>query len=354
MTSTDEDLAALEAAVRDVLDDHCTPARLAAAEGSTDLRLWDVLHDNGLTLVGVPEEVGGSGGSLRDAATVLRVAGEYAAPVPLAESSLLAGWLLGVAGTPLPAGPVTTGHGEVTASRAEGGWRLDGVLSRVAGARTAESLVLLARDADGGEHVGLLPVRQARLVEGHDLNGQGRDDVLVAVVVADLVPVPAGTARELRLRGALSRALLIAGALDRALALTLRYAGERKQFGRSIGAFQAVQQSVALLAAETAAARAAVDGAVRELGADPASSGAALAVAAAKVRTAQAASVGATVAHQVHGALGMTREHALRFSTTLLWSCRSEWGSEATWSEELADLAMAAGAEGTWPLLVPA
>ena len=70
------------------------------------------------------------------------------------------------------------------------------------------------------------------------------------------------------------------------------------------------------------------------------------------MRTAQAASAGAAIAHQVHGALGMTHEHALRFSTTRLWAWRSEWGAEAQWSEELAELAVSAGSEGLWPLLV--
>ncbi|MCW2607979.1 MAG: acyl-CoA dehydrogenase, partial [Frankiales bacterium] len=268
-SSTPDELAALEAAVRDVLDDHCTPARLAASEGRVDEALWQVLHEGGLTLVGVPEEVGGSGGGLRDAAVVLRLAGEFAAPVPLAESSLLAGWLLGLAGRDLPDGPVTTGHGRVTARRVAGAWELDGVLHRVPGARVAKAVVVLATTDHGDEVVAVLPATSVRLVEGRAVSGDERDEVLVQTLVADVAPVPAGTATALRLRGALSRSLLIAGALDRVLALTLRYAGERRQFGRSIGAFQAVQQQVALLAAETAAARAAVDGAVRELDADP-------------------------------------------------------------------------------------
>jgi acyl-CoA dehydrogenase len=352
--SSADELAALEAAVRDVLEDHCTPARLAAAEGCVDTALWSVLHDSGLTLVGVPEQVGGSGGGLRDAAVVLRVAGEHSAPVPLAESSLLAGWLLGLAGVVLPDGLATTGAGTATARPVAAGWQLDGVLHRVPGARAAEVLVVLAGTPDGGEVVAVVPAGEVHLVEGRDLAGEERHEVLLQGTVDTVAPVPAGTADLLRLRGALSRALLTAGALDRVLAMTLRYASERRQFGRPIGAFQAVQQQVALLAGEAAAARAAVEGAVRELDVERPGQAATVAVAAAKVRTAQAASVAAAVAHQVHGALGMTREHALRFSTTRLWTWRSEWGSEATWSEVLADAAFAAGPDGTWPLLVPA
>lgn len=353
-STTDEELAALEAAVRDVLGDHCTPERLAQAEGRVDTALWEVLQDSGLTLVGVPESVGGSGGGLSHAAVVLRVAGEHAAPVPLAESSVLAGWLLGLGGHAVPSGPVTTGSGRVTALPEDGGWRLDGALHRVAGARVPGAFLVLVAEAPDGEVLAVLPVSAARVAEGHDLAGQPRDELLVQATVDAVTPLPGGTAAQLRLRGALSSALLIAGALERVLALTLRYAGERRQFGRSIGAFQAVQQQVAALAAESAACRAAVDAAVRELDVEVPGPAAAFAVAAAKVRAAQAASTGAAIAHQVHGALGMTHEHALRFTSTRLWSWRGEWGSEATWSEELADAALAAGPDGTWPLLVPA
>jgi acyl-CoA dehydrogenase len=355
-TSTQEELAALTAAARDLLADHCTPERLAAVEGRTDLDLWRALTEAGFTLVGVDEEHGGSGGGVAEAAALLGVAGEHAAPVPLAESALLAGWLLALAGLPQPAGIATTGECDVTAQQVGGGWRLTGSVRRAPAARDAAVVVVLATTAaDGALVVAAVPLDQAQLAEGHNVAGEQRDEVLLDVVVPEVVPVPATAARELRLRGALSRAVLIAGALDRVQSLTVRYAAERRQFGRPLAAFQAVQQQIAQLAAEAAAAHAAVDGAVRQCVragfTDPAS---AFAVASAKVRTAQAASLGAAIAHQVHGALGMTREHALRFSTTRLWAWRSEWGSEAQWSHELGATAVAAGADGVWPLLVGA
>ena len=91
---TTDEVRALEQAVGDVLADHCTPERLAAAEGRVDRALWDVLAGSGLTRVGIDESAGGSGGGLTEAVAVLRLVGEHAAPVPLAEATLLAGWLL--------------------------------------------------------------------------------------------------------------------------------------------------------------------------------------------------------------------------------------------------------------------
>ena len=68
---------------------------------------WEALATAGLPWVGIPEEAGGVGGSLDDAMAVLRVAGAHAAPLPLAETGALAGWLLARAGLPLGDGPLT-------------------------------------------------------------------------------------------------------------------------------------------------------------------------------------------------------------------------------------------------------
>src|SRR6516225_3839948 len=60
-------------------------------EGVWPKALWDALEESGLPLTWVPEELGGAGAALADGFAVLRVAGRYAAPVPLAET-LMAGW----------------------------------------------------------------------------------------------------------------------------------------------------------------------------------------------------------------------------------------------------------------------
>jgi acyl-CoA dehydrogenase len=350
-----DDLQALEETVADILRDHCTPERLAAADGSIDHGLWKVLAESGLIRVGVPEEIGGSGGSMVEAAVVLRLAGEYSAPVPIAEGGVLAGCLLAAAGLPLPDGVVTVGVGDVSAVRTGQSWRITGMLPRVAYARDADAIVGIA-NAEGHPVVFVVPRGETTVTPGSNLAGEPRDDVALDMSVpADSVAaVTADAAERLLLHAALARAVQLAGAVEAALTLVVRYAGERKQFGRPIAAFQAVQQQVAWLAGEVAAARAAADAAVQATDRDPASPGARLAVAAAKIRTAQAAGVVAAGAHQIHGAIGMTEEHALRFTTTRLWSWREEWGSERQWAAELGRIAASHDDAGLWPLLVGA
>jgi acyl-CoA dehydrogenase len=60
----------------------------------------------------------------------------------------------------------------------------------------------------------------------------------------------------------------------------------------------------------------------------------------------------ARTAHQVHGALGFTREHDLRRWTTRLWAWRDEDGSDAQWQAELGRRVLAAGPDALWPMVV--
>jgi acyl-CoA dehydrogenase len=175
--------------------------------------------------------------------------------------------------------------------------------------------------------------------------------VLDKVTMAAGLFAPAGEGvnhSTLRERGALARALMMAGALERALELAVRYATERSQFGRKIGQFQAIQQELARFAGEVAAAVAA---ALSAAGAMERGQNATFAVAAAKIRTAQAAHEGALIAHQVHGAIGVTDEYALHHSTLRLWAWREEFGNEAAWAMELGSAMCAAGADRLWPAL---
>jgi alkylation response protein AidB-like acyl-CoA dehydrogenase len=75
------------------------------------------------------------------------------------------------------------------------------------------------------------------------------------------------------------------------------------------------------------------------------------AVAAAKIRAGEAAGAGAAIAHQVHGAMGFTREYSLHHSTRRLWAWRDDFGAESVWAMRLGNIAISAGARALWPAL---
>ena len=165
-----------------------------------------------------------------------------------------------------------------------------------------------------------------------------------AIAVADVerALVLGGVAGELaRGLAAAVAAAQMAGAMSRLLDLTVDYATTRRQFGREIGKFQAVQQQVALLAEEVIAARMAAQMALR----GPPLDLPLLAAGLAKARAGQAASVACAIAHAVHGAIGISQEHVLHRYAARLHQWRRAHGGESYWNARLGAWALAAGGD---------
>ncbi len=331
-----------------IFQDLCEPATINDAEtGVWPRALWDALEESGLPLAWVPEELGGAGATMADGFAVLRVAGRFAVPAPLAET-LMAGWLLARAGIAMPAGPMTLApvhaDGHVTLG-ADG--RLSGRARRVPFARNAGHIAVLAHRGD--ERVVAL-VSTAGLPISHDksLAGEPRDAVSFDGATPETVK-PADVDEDVIQRfGAAVRLQQMAGALETILDQSVQWALVRSLFGRPIAKFQAVQHNLATLAGEVAAAGAAADLAAEacagaELGAAE--------VAIAKVRAGEAAGTGAAIAHQVHGAMGFTYEHSLHHATRRLWSWREEFGNETVWATRLGKMVAAEGADRLWPFI---
>jgi len=331
----------LEVADR-VLADTCTHEAIQAAErDGWAPDVWARIAEVGLHRIALEE-----GGTLEDALAVLRLAGRHAAPVPLAETGLLAGWLLAGAGLPAGDGPLAVVPGRPDDRLGVEGDRLRGTVHRVPWARSAERVVGLVASPDGWL-VASAPAASVEVEPHVNLAGEPRDTVTFDGV-ADLAPAAAGVdAGALRRRGALTRVMLMAGALERMSAMTVEYTNERVQFGRPVARFQAVQKhlvegaqdAVLVGMAADAAARAAERGEAR------------FEIAAAKLLADQAAFSATRSAHQAHGAMGMTREYPLHHLSRRLWAWRSEYGDERFWSARLGAAVAGAGADRLYPAI---
>jgi acyl-CoA dehydrogenase len=314
-------------------------------------RLWKALDDVGLTRTWISEDLGGSGASLADGFAVLRIAGESAVSVPLAES-LLGGWLLQQAEIPVPEGILTLAPVDVR-DRIElsDAGKLSGVTRAVPFARESAQLAVLAV-RDRRSYVGLLDASRCRIAEHSNVAGEARDTLSIeALKPIALAPVSIGL-DESMLMGAVARSVQMAGALNAILDLSVAYANERIAFERPIGKFQAIQHSLARLAGETAAAIAASGSAAEAI--DSATcfdSAVFLEAASAKIRVGEAATAGAAIAHQVHGAIGLSQQHALHYFTQRLWAWRDDFGNESYWAARLGSLVASRGAEQLWPML---
>jgi len=321
---------------------HCdTATQRAADQGTWPAALWSAIAEAGLPRALVPEEAGGFGVPVSDALSLLKVAGAHAVPLPLAET-MLASWLLAGAGLRIPDGPLTAGpvrDGEsVTLTPVDGGWRLSGTISRVPWARNADHLVILAN-----ARVALVGRESWSIETGENVAREPRDTVRVNGTAIAVGPTKA-TPSDLIAVGAAMRTQQIAGALTRLMEITTQYAQDRVQFGRPLGKFQAVQQNLAVLAGQAAAAMAAAG-----LAAEAVANGVKiLPIAAGKARAGEAAGIAAAIAHQVHGAIGFTFEHNLHFLTRRLWSWRDEFGQDTAWNRLLGRHMALAGADNLW------
>ena len=331
--------------------DLCTKELIESAErGAWPEGLWRALEEGGLTLPLVPEARGGAGGTWLDAHVVVRAAGRHAAPVPLAET-IVAGSLLAEAGLDVPLGPLTVApvrRDETLAlARAGGEWRLSGTATRVPWGAAAAHTVVVVR-GDGQTMVALVARDGGRATADRNIAVEPRDTLTFAdAPILAVAPLPshAGGMEAITLRGALVRSAQMAGALDSLLEQSVRYTTERRQFGRPLASFQAIQHQLAVLAGHAAAAGIAAERAF----AAAEDGDAAFEIAVAKVRAGEAAGIAAGIAHQVHGAIGFTYEHSLHFATRRLWSWRAEFGSESHWAEALGRRVVARGADALWP-----
>ena len=314
---------------------------------------WRALSNAGLPLAWVPEHLGGSGASLADGFAVLGTAGRFAVAIPLAET-LIAGWLLARAGLQSPDGAMTVAPARpldrITLGK-------DGTLSgRALGvpfASDAQHIAVVAEDATYPA-VTLVATKDCRIDEGQTLAGDASN-----VVIFDRVKplrhsrAPAGFDRmPLMLMGSVARSVQTAGALEAILSLSVAYANDRVAFERPIGKFQAVQQNLARLASEVAAALAVSGSAADTLAQSSAFDDAAfLEAASAKIRCAEAATESASIAHQVFGAIGFTKEHVLHRFTLRLLAWREDFGNESYWAAELGRHVARHGADEFWPLV---
>ncbi|MBY4899108.1 acyl-CoA dehydrogenase [Cupriavidus sp. AU9028] len=330
-----------------------TVAQIEAAErGEWPAPLWRTVEDSGLPRIFAPEAADGAEASWLEALPALLAAGRALAPLPFVDTALC-GWVLARLAMPMPDGPLTLGQPSsgAVASNGSGQWVFDGEVQAPWG-RHASHVLLRAEAGDiaGGSIWLLLPTSGAAVEPGKNLAGEPRDTLrfqsCTAIAAADDgAAAGLGDDAAPRALGALARAIQIAGVLERVLDQTVQYAGERTQFGKPIGKFQAIQQQLAVLANEVVAARMAVATACAQMH-EPGWLWHAMV---AKVICGHAAGRVAAIAHQVHGAIGFTYEHSLHFATRRLWSWRAEYGNEAHWSRAIGARAIQRGAAALWP-----
>ena len=303
---------------------------------------WQRVEDFGVCNLFLDESQSGMDASWVEGAAALRLLGLRSVALPIGET-MIARHLLCAAGFEILQGPIAIAIGK-------GEWSEDeGFSGSVTLPSTFPSSmhVIAAIDHPGKGACLLLDSAGAGSpADGNHGYGEHYQSTLhFANCPAQLIPNLSPD--RLIAFGAFLRTAQIAGALSAALDMTIEYAKIRSQFGRELLKFQAIQQQIAVLTEEVAAIASASASAALTM--DKGSGQ--FAIACAKLRANQAAGAGALIAHQVHGAIGITAEYSLHRFTDALWQWRSDFGNDRYWAEQIGRRILVEGAGTPWAIL---
>jgi alkylation response protein AidB-like acyl-CoA dehydrogenase len=371
-----EEQSMLRDSARGLISDKAPVAHLRKLRDEHDAtgfsrELWSTFAEMGFAGLLVPEEHGGSGLGAVEAGVVMEEIGRTLMPSPFLATAVLAAAALTrggsaaqkseylpkiAAGSLLAALAVDEGakHRPLNiatkAVRAGNGFKLDGAKALVVDGHVADLLIVAARGAGGaggaGERDGLtlflvdprakgVTIERTVMVDAHNAARISFDDVAVD---ADHVlgEVDAGSALldgVLDLgRGAMAAEMV--GLSEEVFGRTVAYLKERKQFGKAIGEFQALQHRAAQLYIEIEITRAAVLKALQTLDADPAHAAASVAVA--KARAGSTASRAVQEGVQMHGGMGMTDQFDIGFFMKRARVCEELFGDANYQADQLA------------------
>lgn len=353
----------LRTAVRRLLADIASDTAVRAMMDSE--RGWDagsyqrLAGELGAVGLGIPEELGGSGGGLMELGLVLQEAGRSLLCAPLLACGVAARALLEsgdevvcrqvlpglAAGTTVASLAALEGNSwdapiATTATEHGNGWVVSGTKQWVLDAQTADLLVVSAR-TEKGVSLFLVDTATDRVqvtpVAGVDLTRRQ------AAVAFDKAP-----ATLLGTQGAgpdvLSRTLDVAvvllaaeqlGIATECLEMATAYAKERRQFGRAIGSFQAIKHKLADVLLEVEAATSAVMYALWTADEDPTQLPAVAAITGHTCSEAALLAAGQNV--QVHGGIGCTWEHPAHLYVKRATTDRLLYGDPQRHLERLAD-----------------
>jgi alkylation response protein AidB-like acyl-CoA dehydrogenase len=361
-----DDQVSLRDTAREFFTGECPPAtmrRLIESAATYDAALWSKMAHQGYAGIIFDEACGGVGLGIIELALLMEEAGRVLWPGPLFSTVALAGAVIDACGSAEQKQrlltPICRGEARATLAFLEAGASWDaaaltmrGASGRLAGeklfvtdAAAATFIVVVARDGVyvvDSDSAGVNVVPMAGLDHSRPIS---------------LVSFVHTTAEPLANPDRLSRGLAVAttalvaemvGGMQRTLDITVEYAKTRKQFGKAIGGFQAVQHMCADMYLEVESARSAVYYAAWALQEE--APDAATAVAIAKLYASDAARQVGNRGIQVHGGMGFTWENDLHLYYRRAKASETMLGDATFHRERLARLVIDAGAHVAEPV----
>jgi len=301
----------LRSAVREICESEFPAERLSGEDQRLDRALWRRLGEMGVFALRLPESDGGIGLGAADAVLVFEELGRALVPGPLVATHLAAPYIAEAA----------------TGERIVGLVDAGGVPLLLEHHGDLDDLLVL----DGDRLLRLDPAAVAARPLDRPLDPWTPVAAAGALPEGEFVATAAATRRDGALLTAALQVGIAAGVLDR----SVRYVSEREQFGRPVGAFQAVKHTAADMLVRLELARAAVWAAAATCDA-PDAGDAARAVSTAKLLAGEAATKNSLAAVQLHGGMGFAWEVDVHLFLKRSWLHDTCFGDADTHAEALA------------------
>lgn len=370
-----EEQSMLRDSARGLISDKAPVAHLRKLRDGKDAtgfsrELWKTFADMGFAGLLVPEEFGGSGLGAVEAGVVMEEIGRTLMPSPFLSTGVVAATALTRGGSAAQKSEYLTklAKGDLIASlavdegakhrpvktamqavRSGNGFKLKGAKAFVVDGHVSDLLIVAARSAGKpGERDGLTLFAVDPKAKGIEMERTAMVDAHNAarIVFSDVEVTADSVLGEVDRGGALLEGILnvgratvaseMVGLSDEAFTRTVTYIKERKQFGKLIGEFQALQHRAAHLYTEIEITKAAAMKALQTLDADFDNAGAAVAVA--KAKAGSTATLAVQEAVQMHGGVGMTDAFDIGFFMKRARVCQELFGDTAFHAERLAEM----------------
>ena len=311
-------------------------------ESTGILNLWKDIEQNGLPKISVKEKFGGYEIPFFSILPLIKMINNYGTPLPLSET-ILSNYILSESDINPPNGIVTFATNTKNIQIENN--MLSGDILSVPYLNLSKNLLII-HEFNNVKQAILISEINGEITHKKNFLAEPRCDIKVTNLnIAVIKPIKNNI--DFNFLGAILRSTQMIGAMEKVLDLSINYCSERKQFGRALSKFQAIQHQIADMAVELSASSAALS-AITDLDLGDKNYND---IAISKIRAGAAAGKLIAISHQVHGAIGFTKEYELSYFTKNLNSWRNDFGNESFWEDFLGKRFLEKSNENLWEYL---
>jgi acyl-CoA dehydrogenase len=293
---------------------------------SSLMKLWTDIEEQGLTKIIVKEDFLGSALPFTSILPVIQMSAKMGVPLPFTET-VICNYLFSELNLEPPTGMITfaldTQNIKITNNKISGNLLSVPYLNLT-------NKIILVQEIDDVKHFIFIENKNGSLKNKKNFLSEPRFDLNIKD--CEILNI-----QKLSLDinfnhiGSIVRSAQMVGSMEKVVNLSIDYCSQRVQFGRSLSKFQAIQHQISEMAVELAASNAALSSLKITNKLMPNLDD----IAILKIRTGIAAGKLIAISHQVHGAMGFTKEYELSYFTKNLNSWRNDFGNETYWQNIL-------------------